>query len=68
MGEWKILEKSNKLGNQGNLDGEFRLMIGIWEKYTSNRWKLNIFTLVSVLVNIISCVQLYPKTLTIWLS
>ena len=66
MGGWKISEKCNKLGNQSKLGGGFRLMTGSREKYASNRWKLNIFTLALVLINIISYVQLYPKTLTIW--
>ena len=52
MGGWKISEKCNKLGNQSKLGGGFRLMTGSWEKYASNRWKLNIFTLVLVLINI----------------
>ena len=66
MGGWKISEKCNKLGNQSKLGGGFRLMTVSWEKYASNGWKLNILTLLSVLINIISHIQLYPETLTIW--
>ena len=66
MGGWEISDKFNKLGNQSKLGGGFRLMTGNWEKYGSNGWKKDILTLISVLNNIISFVQLHPKSLTIW--
>ena len=56
MGGWEISEKFNKLGNQSKLGGGFRLMTGNWEKYGSNGWKLDILTLLSVLINIFSFV------------